>query len=283
MHSADDRFLYFLEQVVHPIVREQGELERYVAIINKYLNIDGYKLEVVDQISGFPLYRAVKTDGGVKGEFKNLIFSADGPKPEIVLSDSINNEILIVKNSEYCLVYNKPIPQTGLLWSDLVAWWACLNDINIDIETERSLYNRLFRSLDSVPERLLFSTYFRVFKNVMDDKLPALIPQVYLHYDPYTVRELKGERRIPRQRMDFLILFSSRERIIIEVDGKQHYSDDDNKADVAKYSEMVAADRALKLNGYDVYRFGGYELQGENGKKIVESFFERLFTKHHSL
>ncbi|WP_218220340.1 hypothetical protein [Nesterenkonia sp. Act20] len=61
-----------------------------------------------------------------------------------------------------------------------------------------------------------------------------------------------------RQRMDFLLLFSSRHRVVIEVDGKQHYASGD-KASPALYSEMVAEDRRLRLAGYEVYRFGGAE------------------------
>lgn len=44
--------------------------------------------------------------GGVRGEMKNLIFAADGPKPRIVISDAINNDLQIVENAEYCLVYD---------------------------------------------------------------------------------------------------------------------------------------------------------------------------------
>ncbi|HKG04522.1 MAG TPA: hypothetical protein VKB03_15190 [Conexibacter sp.] len=43
---------------------------------------------------------------GVDGELKNLIFAANGPKPRIVLRDSLNNVIEIVQNQEYCLVYD---------------------------------------------------------------------------------------------------------------------------------------------------------------------------------
>ena len=37
-----------------------------------------------------------------------------------------------------------------------------------------------------MPEKLLFETYYRTFKD-LGPKLPALLPQVYLHYDPRTV------------------------------------------------------------------------------------------------
>ena len=66
---------------------------------------------------------SLPVQGGVQGSIKNLIFAANGPKPEIVLADAINNDIRIVKNEQYCLVYDQPIPERGLLWNDLVAWW----------------------------------------------------------------------------------------------------------------------------------------------------------------
>lgn len=43
---------------------------------------------------------------------------------------------------------------------------------------------------------------------------------------------------------------------------------------------MVAADRQLRLDGYDVYRFGGFELQGKSGRLVVEAFFKELLRKH---
>jgi hypothetical protein len=227
------------------------------------------------------LKAVVGTEAGVKENVKNLIFAANGPKPEIVLVDSISNDIQIVKNAEFCLVYDLPIPQTELLWSDLITWWANKNGIaRPRIETERTLYKRLKESLDSEPEKLLFDTYFKNMREELGLKLPALIPQVYLHYDPYTVRNLDGMPRLPRQRTDFLILFSHHVRVVIEVDGKQHYSEENEKASPKRYAEMVAADRQLRLAGYDVYRFGGFELQGKSGRLVVEAFFRELLRKH---
>lgn len=58
------------------------------------------------------------------------------------------------------------------------------------------------------------------------------------------------------QRMDFLMLLPNGIRVVIEIDGKQHYS----KNDIASpklYAEMMANTRELQLKGYEVYRFGG--------------------------
>jgi hypothetical protein len=44
---------------------------------------------------------------------------------------------------------------------------------------------------------------------------------------------------------------------------------------------MVGADRDLKLLGYEVYRFGGAELDERAGPDAVTRFFRRLFDKYH--
>lgn len=282
MGGSDEQFLRFLEEMVHPIVRLSDEQEEFVTTINGYLSKDGFILQPREQISGYSIYRATRLGSSrVEQNVKNLIFAADGPKPEIVLDDSVSNNIRVVKNEQYCLVYDLLIPSTGLRWTDLVAWWANqIGDNPPTIETERKLYQRLERSLaSSEPEKLFFQTYYRRVGSELRDKLPALIPQVYLHYDPYTLKQLRTGKRLTRQRMDFLLLFSNHERIVIEIDGKQHYSENDTPSPV-RYAEMVAADRKLRLAGYEVYRFGGYELQGEVGKEIVDEFINELFKRH---
>ncbi|MGB8646505.1 MAG: hypothetical protein WCF84_14800 [Anaerolineae bacterium] len=102
----DDEFLRFLEEVTHPVVRLPPEQDEFVAFINKHLTKDGFELQPRDQISGYPIYRGVKLgSSGVAQNVKNLIFAADGPKPEIVLDDSISNNIRVVKNKEHCLIH----------------------------------------------------------------------------------------------------------------------------------------------------------------------------------
>jgi very-short-patch-repair endonuclease len=79
--------------------------------------------------------------------------------------------------------------------------------------------------------------------------------------------------------MDFLLLLSDKTRIVIEIDGKQHYSEGD-RSSPRLYSEMVKEDRALRLKGYEVYRFGGFELSSDQAEEIVKEFFSNLFKKH---
>ncbi|NDP22272.1 MAG: hypothetical protein GZ091_14500 [Paludibacter sp.] len=274
--SLDEKFFQFLEQIVHPYVRTNEDSKQYVSLINGHLKKDNLQLHPASEISGEPVYKIHK-NSGIQDSVKNLIFAANGYKPEIVLDDALSNRIKIVKNSDYCLVYDKPIKNTGLLWVDLVEWWAELNKKERNKDTAKELNERLLNSLDSKPEQILFKTYYKIYSQELNRKLPALIPQVYLHYDPYSIKKY-GIQYLLRQRMDFLFVLSNSTRIVIEVDGKQHYSDD-NTSSPKKYAEMVSLDRDLKLLGYEVYRFGGYELT-ESNERIIIDFFDKLFKKH---
>ena len=64
--------------------------------------------------------------------------------------------------------------------------------------------------------------------------------------------------------------------MVIEVDGVEHYSEHD-KPPPRRYAEMVRADRALRLAGYEMYRFGGAELPDHyRAATLLDSFFEEL-------
>ena len=84
---------------------------------------------------------------------------------------------------------------------------------------------------------------------------------------------------LPRQRMDFLLLLPNNQRVVIEVDGAQHFSRD-GEPSLTAYSEMVAADRDLRLAGYEIYQFGSNELVGAGAAALIERFFDRLWARH---
>lgn len=278
--SSDEIFASFLENMVSPVVRKGEKQREMLVMINSYLIEDDYELTECGSSVGIPIYKIMKTKAGVGGQVKNIIFASDGLKPEFIFTDAVNNDIAIVKNEENCLVFDKHIPKSGLKWDDLVAWWTVSKYHNIEEENvDRELYKRLYKTLDKALEQPFFNLYYKLFKEELGGNLPALIPQVYLHYDPRTILELKGKKRLERQRMDFLMLLSNRHRIVIEIDGKHHYADGD-KASPKLYSDMVAEDRRMKLAGYDLYRFGGHELTFGDVDKIVEDFFRKLFYKY---
>lgn len=269
------RFGALIEEAVHPLSRSGEQQVQAVTALNKILARDGYELAQESEQSGHPIFMFRPILGGVGGRPKNLIFASRGPKPEIGFADAINNDIVILSGEESCLVYDRPIGVSGLLWSELVAWWSDATPGS----NAAGLGARLQESLASDAEKKFFATYFKTYRSTLGEALPALLPQVYLHYDPAVVKTLRHRLPLPRQRMDFLLLLPGRQRIVIEVDGKHHFSENDRPS-LKAYADMVSADRELRLAGYEVYRFGANELVGDGAEPRIADFLEKLFRLH---
>lgn len=304
LNLTDEQFGFFLEQYVNPNIhhwrwdeeeerREHIHNSELVEVINRYIAHDGYKLVVKDTIGDKDFYECISTRVGVHGQVKNIIFAAKY-KPEIVFDDALNNDIRITRNENQCLIYNRSIPSSGVMWNDLVEWYAAENNLTEGQNPEVAFITRLCDCLDTSfkasgakagPETWMLQAYYDLKKELGID-LPALIPQVYLYYDPQTLKQ-RGYKLFEHQKMDFLMILSHKDRIVIEIDGKQHYAEG-TAASPKLYSEMVRAHREMSLLGYDVYRFGGYEFMGADADETVKNkvldnikqFFVRLFCKY---
>ena len=278
--ASNGRFAHFLEGLASSEVRPDEEAQRqFVETVNVPLRNCGVELKESHIEGGYPVFSVIATHAAATGRPKNLIF-ASSIKPDLRFRDALNNDIEIVTNADKVLVYDRPIGMDGLRWSDLQSWWSETASIVDSEAAKKSLYGRLRESLppNSPPQKLLFSAFYRGFGSAIPD-LPALLPEVWLHWDPSTVKE-RGRDALLRFRMDFLLLLPQGVRVVIEVDGKHHYADDTGRADVVRYAQMVAADRELKLAGYHIFRFGAHELLGESAEAVVKSFFESLFRRY---
>ncbi|MEU9019175.1 hypothetical protein [Actinomadura sp. NPDC048394] len=278
--DQDDKLLRFLAEMLHPSVRtDLAEIKRLQEFLNGVLVHDGYEIVQVDVISGAPVFDHRLIGSGVPGALKNLIFAAIGPKPDIVLDDAVNNDLRIVRNAHNCLVYDRALAAHGLTWAELSDWWA--DRQGMTGEPDPDISRRLDRSLgDNDAERRILRSYADRYVRLGPD-IPALIPQVYLHYDPYTAAERRTPGPLARQRMDFLLLLPHRARVVIECDGRQHYAGDDGRADPRRYAAMMAEDRDLRLKGYEVYRFGGAELTDPRAThRMLDAFFDRLHRRY---
>lgn len=277
-YLPDEEFIKFLECLVKPEVREEGEQIQYVQKINEIIKEDGYELYISSQRFGTSYYNVDKKRS-VEGELKNLIFASKNEKPDITIENSITNELRLIGNTDNCLFYNFKAGEDGVQWNTLIEWWKENNRENQN-DPEKELYGRLRESLDSDCEKIFFRTYYNHYRHPIKKDIPALIPQVYLHYDPRSKwqRQRNGDSVVyTHQRMDFLMLLPGGVQIIFEVDGHQHYSQD-GKAKPALYAEMVRDDRELRLKRYEVYRFGGYELMDEKkARPMLYEFFDKLF------
>jgi hypothetical protein len=275
---SDRRFGRLLEALASPEVRPDEEAQRtFVGLVNAVLVNCGIEMRETGSEGGYPVF-SLAVRGAVAGRPKNLIF-ASSVKPDIRFRDAVNNDIEVASNADKVLVYDRSIPPEGLRWRDLQGWWQETSGCDADT-AKKTLYVRLMSSLPtgSPPQRLFFRTFFKVYGPAVPG-LPALLPEVWLHWDPKTVQE-RGPRALLRFRMDFLMLLPA-SRIVVEVDGLHHFSDAGGRADAGRYSQMMTADRDLRLAGYEVYRFGASELlEPSIVRTRVKDFFDRLFRKH---
>ncbi|MFE0921195.1 hypothetical protein ACFW24_25970 [Streptomyces nigra] len=252
---------------------------RLTTTMNGHLHTAGLELRQTGTLGGYPRFTLVPLQLPHARAPKNVIFATPA-KPDIRFLSAVDNDIEVVNGD--ALIYDRTVTDDGIRWRDLQSWWQDREHITDPGEAKKSLYARLRASLpDNSPgQRNLFESYHRILGPEVYD-MPALLPEVWLHWDPKTVRE-RGPQALLRFRMDFLLLLPHGQRIVLEVDGSQHYTRDRGRTpDTAKYAAVVAADRDLRLSGYEVYRFGHDELRDETtARTLLEAFLPRLFQHH---
>ena len=277
---SDRRFGNLLTGLTSADVQVDAEAQlAIVGTVNPVIQVAGAELRQTGESGGYPVFGLVALHA-VRGRPKNLIFASHS-KPDIRFRDAVNNDIEIASRQDEVLVYDRPLGADGLRWSDLQGWWADSTQESDPVRAKDALYRRLAACLpeSSPPQRRFFKAYFQSFGSAIPS-LPALLPEVWLHWDPKTVAQ-RGAKALLNHRMDFLMLLPAGVRVVIEIDGMQHYADvDSGRADTRLYAQLAAGDRELKLAGYEVYRFGGVELQGDDAPVLVKAFFESLFKRH---
>ena len=273
--AGDARFARFLEGLASAdVVPDADAQRRVVDAVNPQLRAAGAELRETGEDGGYPVFTVTSTRAA-SGRPKNLIFASTA-RPDIRIVDAINNDIEILSDPGKFLVYDRPT-QEGVLWRDLQAWWKDTWNLSSDEEAKNTLYDRLLASLpeNSPPQRNLFKAYHYIHAGAVP-RLPALLPEVWLNWDPKTIRE-RGPQAMLNFRMDFLLLLPHGHRVVLEVDGATHYSTNGHP-DAAVYAKGARADRELKLARYEVYRFGATELQNTGkAEPMLRQFFTDLF------
>jgi hypothetical protein len=278
-----------------PHVRRGEEQTHLAASIDRLLSVDGYRVVVISENSGHPVYSVQRAiQGSVRsGKPKNLIFAAINTKPDLYFSDALDNNIAI-RNATDALIYDDFQGNSCLRWSTLVKWWQERERLADPEEARRALYKRLLESViatGSPGQYAIFRTFYREYPKVLGDDLPGLVPEVYLHYDPRTKRQRGPDPVLLRQRMDFILLLDQHVRVVIEIDGVHHYTRHDGMASPHNYANMLAEDRRLRLAGYELYRFGGAEfsdtvisgtryLIGPQSQQVTINFFDEIWRRY---
>jgi len=278
--ASDARFCRFIEGLASSSARPDDQAQReFIAQVDQALAPCGVRFLTNPGADGYQAAKLVSTSGSALQSPKNLIF-ASTRKPDLRLGNALDNDVEVVTGADDVLIYDRAISPAGLLWRDLQAWFETSRGLDAGGGKD-VLYRRLLASLPSKVspvQRLAFTTFYSTFASEVP-KLPALLPEVWFHWDAKTV-EQRGKQALLRSRMDFLLLLPGGVRVVIEVDGKHHYADENDRASPQRYSAMMQADRDLRLAGYEVYRFGGHELSQPGADQLLAQFWRSLFKRY---
>lgn len=271
--NADSaRFGRFLEGLVNPVtLPDEAAQLRAVEAANAVLAGAGARLEQTDESDGYPCFQLVRTGPGGARRPKTLIF-ATTEKPDIRFVSVLDNDIEVLQDIDKWLIYDRVVGRSGLRWQELLDWWKDLTGVSEEKAAMDALFKRVLASMpsdDESPQREVYRAYHAIFKE-QGRGLPVLLPEVWLHWDPKTVKQ-RGVQALLNHRMDFLLLMPNGHRVVVEVDGAHHYAT--GKA----YADTVRGDRELKLRGYDVYRFSVQELHPSKLAALIGRFFSDLF------
>ncbi|MFX4293570.1 hypothetical protein [Streptomyces bohaiensis] len=285
--ATHPRFGHFLEGLASPTaLPDEPAQRRFVDLANRHLKPIGAQLSQIGEVDGYPQFQLVEHGRGTARRPRNLIFATLG-KPDIRFTSALDNDIEVAERADEVLVYDRPVGKEGLLWRDLLSWWQETQQSADGEQAARALYERMEASLppNSPGQRNLFWHYHRANRDHLKD-MPALLPEIWLHWDPKTLGQ-RGAHALQNLRMDFLMLLPGNRRVVLEVDGMQHYTRaEGTQPDSARYAATMAGDRDLKLRGYEVFRFGHHELSDrDRAQPLVANFFTQLLgtpAGHHS-
>lgn len=267
------RFAHFFQALISSrLTPDEPRLRELGGSSTEVLSAHGFDLVEVADGTGFPAFQIVPARTW-RLPPQLILFASRRAKPDLRLKDVLEADIEVLSRSEDLLHYTDPVGPEGLTWSRLQAWWAAQHPDAED--PKRTLYSRLMLAVptSSPQARRLFQQYYTAMAGRPD--FPALLPEVWVHWDPQA-KVQRGDETPVAHRIDFLML-QQRRRIVVEVDGMQHYATKDGRACSSRYTDTVRADRQLRLAGYEVYRFSTAELEcDETAKKAIQPLVEAL-------
>lgn len=273
LRSSDRRFALFIQGLLSGAVNPDEQHQRtMVEAISPALSHANLKIVEVGKLEGYPDFAIVPTNTHTRPA-QLILFASLTRKPDLRLRDVLDRHVELLDDND-ALVYDRSIPEGGLAWDDIQRWWADRCRIPF-AEAKGDLWRRLRASIpaNSPTQQALFDGYYEMF--AQEDRMLALLPEVWVHWDPVS-KKVRQDDALLTQRMDFLMLLPMHRRVVLEVDGAQHYSTSDGHASPAIYAQTARGDRDLRLSGYEVYRFSGHELTRGRVQGTINNFFPRL-------
>lgn len=268
------RFIRFFQDLTGSrVTPDEDRIRQLAAAARPVLHRHGLDLaESVDD-RGYPRFQIIAS-GQWRPPPQMILFASRRTKPDLRLSDALQVEIEVLSGDDDVLAYTDPVDADGLTWNHLEHWWQQRHPESEDPKTE--LYNRLKAAVPTTsPQAIRLFEAYHAAMNGRDGQFPALLPEVWVHWDPKNKARREGPAM--EHRIDFLLLAPRRRQIILEVDGMQHYATPEGQASKQLYAETVRGDRDLRLSGYEVYRFSTAELDtDQDAQDLLRQFARRL-------
>jgi very-short-patch-repair endonuclease len=208
-----------------------------------------------------------------------LLFGCTGLKPNVTIHIDGSWEVHPKLPNQNFYVLQRPLIQHGIFISHILELF--------DTNNYGEIINILSNCISSGSERNFFNFYYNQYverfkaSSLSLDIFPALLPQVYINLNTLTHKQLefyKIDNGI-QQIVDFLLILPNQNIIVIEIDGDSHFTVENNPQipSLNTYEKHLKKDRHLRLQGYEVYRFGNNETNNPN---LLNEFFNRLFSKY---
>lgn len=268
----------------------RGEVDTLKSIRDRvYLEEDDELLKLSSQIAAdlqgveaiaSQIGKLERLAGGSRLYRQQHVIAFGGNKPDIRLVNLIDRELEFV-NKAGNVVFVGNIIKSGLSWRILFEWHQNEHQFSTLDQAMLDMHRKLLSCLSqkSPAEKIFFDSYWKLTIDNLD--APALIAQVWLRYDPKTVLD-RNDQSLMHHRMDFAIFLAGGKTVIMEIDGRDHYGDEQDAAppkfeypyytaNPDKYAKMMKADRELKFKGYEVLRYGAKGINVDNIDEEIKS------------
>ena len=188
-------------------------------------------------------------------------------KPDIF----IQADGFMCDRSNNLLDYRGSFSTSGITVSDIDRYFLGQNRDQIEIA-------RMYKtSMQYECEQIFYQAYFAQFiKPYLENKHRApiaLLPQVYLNWDPLTQKQ-RGYKLV-NQRVDFLWYGPNHFPLVIEIDGPSHWEFPD-----VGYRVQCEFDRDLMDRGFHIRRFTNDEIRSWHSQNRLEEEVKSLFSRY---
>jgi AbiJ-like protein len=138
LNSSNHRFALFIQGLLSGAVTPDEDHQRAMAVaLIPPLSRANLKIIETAVTDGYPGFAIVPTGAAARPP-QLILFASMSKKPDLRLREVLDQQVELVNDPGEVLRYDRPIPESGLTWDQLQAWWADRENLSPD-DAKRSL------------------------------------------------------------------------------------------------------------------------------------------------